>query len=70
MTDFFKFRKQDVSPPAKVDEHPPVIEEPTPLKPLEIAPSDAPAPAAAAAGPVAETSEVAPASAPVITAAA
>lgn len=69
MTDFFKFKKQDVSPPAKVDEHPPVIEEPTPLKPLEIAPSDAPAPAAAA-GPVAETSEVAPASAPVIAAAA
>jgi len=33
--EFFKTRSKDVSPPAKVDEAPPKIEEPTPVAPLE-----------------------------------
>lgn len=33
--EFFKSKPKDVSPPAKVDEAPPKIEEPTPVAPLE-----------------------------------
>lgn len=66
MTDFFKLKKQEVNAPSKVDENPPVIDEPAPLPPLEDPAVDAPVPAAAE--PPAETSEPAPAAAPVITA--
>ena len=68
VTDFFKIRKQEVNAPAKVDENPPVIDEPTPLPPLENPATDAPA--AVAAEPPAEATEPAPAAAPVIAAAA
>jgi hypothetical protein len=68
VTDFFKIKKQEVNTPAKVDENPPVIDEPAPLPPLENPATDAPAPVPAEA-PV-EVSEPAPAAAPVIAAAA
>lgn len=68
MTDFFKIRKQEVNAPAKVDENPPVIDEPAPLPPLENPATGAPA--APAAQPPAEASETAPAATPVIAAAA
>lgn len=66
VTDFFKIKKQEVNTPAKVDENPPVIDEPTPLPPLENPATDAPA----STEPPAEASEPAPAVAPVIAAAA
>ena len=68
VTGFFGLKKTEVNTPAKVDENPPVIDEPTPLPPLEHPATDAAAPAPT--GPPAESSEPAPAAAPVIAAAA
>jgi hypothetical protein len=53
--DFFKQKpKHEVSTPAKVDEHPPKIDEPAPVAPLENPASEpAAAPAAADSAPVA-----------------
>ena len=67
VTDFFKIKKQEVNTPAKVDENPPVIDEPTPLPPLENPATDAPP---APTAPAVEASEPAPAVTPVIAAAA
>lgn len=71
VTDFFKIKKVEVNTPAKVDENPPVIDQPAPLPPLENPATDAPA-AAAATEPLAvnDTSEPAPVATPVIAAAA
>lgn len=75
--DFFKQKpKQEVSTPAKVDEHPPKIDEPTPVAPLEN-PASQPAAAPAAAEPApaaveepAKPVEPVPAATPIIAAAA
>ncbi|KAF8136710.1 hypothetical protein EV363DRAFT_749909 [Boletus edulis] len=68
VTEFFKPKKAEVNAPAKVDENPPVIDQPTPLPPLEHPATDATA-APTTEQPV-ESSEPAPAAAPVIAAAA
>ncbi|KAG6376443.1 NOL1/NOP2/sun family-domain-containing protein [Boletus reticuloceps] len=66
VTEFFKAKKAEVNAPAKVDENPPVIDQPTPLPPLEHPATDATA--AATTEQPAESSEPAPAAAPVIAA--
>jgi hypothetical protein len=69
--DLFRSKpKTELSTPAKVDEHPPVIDEPAPVAPLENPASSDPAPVAAAALPTEETvpAEPAPVAAPVISA--
>ena len=70
VTDFFKSKKHAVNAPAKVDENPPVIDEPTPLPPLENPATGGAAPVDAPAAPAAEVSDPAPPSAPVVVAAA
>lgn len=69
--DLFKARaKTEVAAPAKVDEHPPKIDEPEPVAPLEN-PATGDAPAAPAETKAEEpVAEVAPATAPVVAAAA
>lgn len=71
--DFFKTKsKPEVTTPAKVDEHPPKIDEPAPVAPLENPASEpaAEAPAAATETKVEEPVEAAPAATPVVAAAA
>lgn len=73
--DFFKQKpKQEVSTPAKVDEHPPKIDEPAPVAPLENPASDSAAaaadPAPAATEEPAKPVEPVPAATPVVAAAA
>lgn len=71
--DFFKQKsKPEVTTPAKVDEHPPKIDEPAPVAPLENPASEATAeaPAVVAETKVDESTEAAPAAAPVVVAAA
>lgn len=68
---FFRSKpKTESSTPAKVDEHPPVIDEPAPVAPLENPASSEPAPAEAAAPVVEEPvpAEPALAATPVISA--
>lgn len=71
VVDLFKARpKQEVSTPAKVDEHPPMIDEPAPVAPLDIPASEnaaAPAEAKPEEGPAVEAL---PAAVPVVSAAA
>ncbi|KAF8231287.1 hypothetical protein L208DRAFT_1277948, partial [Tricholoma matsutake] len=71
--DFFKQKpKHEISTPAKVDEHPPKIDEPAPVAPLENPATDSGAPAPAAAVAVEEPKPVEPvlAATPVVAAAA
>lgn len=70
MGDLFKSRKQEVNAPAKVDENPPVIDEPTPLAPLENPLADEAGVPVASAQPPAEEPAPAVTTAPVIAAAA
>jgi hypothetical protein len=64
--DLFKSRpKREVSPPAKVDEHPPKIDEPVPVAPLEN-----PATETAPEPKVEESAKLVDAPAPVVAAAA
>jgi hypothetical protein len=66
--DFFKSKpKAEVAAPAKINENPPVIDEPTPVAPLENPATEA---AAAPEPTVEEPVEAAPAAAPVVAAAA
>lgn len=70
VTDFFKPKpKAEVATPAKVDENPPKIEEPTPVAPLEDVTEDI-APAIAAVEVPAETVIAEQPTAPVVAAAA
>jgi hypothetical protein len=70
--DFFKAKpKTEVSTPAKVDEHPPKIDEPEPVAPLEHpAPESKSAPAAPAPPEIVQPIETAPAASPIVAAAA
>jgi ABC-type uncharacterized transport system involved in gliding motility auxiliary subunit len=66
--DFFKGKpKAEVTPPAKVDEHPPKIDSPAPVAPLENPATES---AAAPESKPAEPIEPAPAATPVVAAAA
>jgi len=55
--EFFKSKPKEVSPPAKVDEAPPKIEEPTPVAPLENPADDDSTPATAEPPKKEETTE-------------
>jgi len=71
VADFFKAKpKQDVSPPAKVDEHPPMIDEPAPVAPLDIPASENAAATAEGKPAEGQAVEALPAAAPVVSAAA
>jgi len=66
VTDLFRPKAKDLSTPAKVDEHPPKIDEPAPVAPLEnpasseAAPVEAPAPVEEPEVPAEPTPVVAP----------
>lgn len=67
--DLFRSKpKTELSTPAKVDEHPPVIDEPAPVAPLENPASSEAAPAAAPAAEEPVPAEPALAATPVISA--
>lgn len=71
VAEFFKAKpKQDVSPPAKVDEYPPMIDEPAPVAPLDIPASENAAAPAETIPEEAHAVEALPAPAPVVSAAA
>ena len=69
--ELFKSRaKHEVTPPAKVDEHPPKIDEPAPVGPLDIAAENAAAAAESKPEVPSQPVEAAPAATPVVAAAA
>lgn len=67
VNDLFKVKRTEATPPAKVDENPPKIDEPAPVAPLE---NPASTTAEATPAPVEEPKVEAPPVAPVVAAAA